>query len=203
VIQEGSKGLGTTGGIFALCHDDGSAYYVDEGNFLVYAGMKNYKGHENQFIGNLVVMPDSQPNIYPECFAEQAEYRDSDDDSGDHGLNDVFRNNTCIMQGDNWGVASFGCSEAGWDLTTMAHSTDNSYYNPSGEAVFECGADDGKHTKVMVVECPSSSAHHRKWWSITVPYTITQCLSSHSSLAPHKLHPSHPHVYPDLHVVVG
>jgi hypothetical protein len=43
ILQEGSKGLGTTGGIFALCHDDGSAYYADEGNFLVYAGMKNYK----------------------------------------------------------------------------------------------------------------------------------------------------------------
>jgi hypothetical protein len=29
------------------------------------------------------------------------------------GLNDVYKNNTCIMQGDNWGVAAFGCSEKG------------------------------------------------------------------------------------------
>jgi hypothetical protein len=118
IVQRASGGAGETGGTFALCHDDGASYYVDEGNFLVYAGMKNYKGHRNRFLGNVVVMPDAQPNIYPECFAEQAQYRDADDDGGDHGLNDELSNNTCVMQGEHWGVASFGCSSmADWDST--------------------------------------------------------------------------------------
>ena len=42
--------------------------------------MKNYKGHRNRFEGNVVVTPDAQPNMYPECFAEQAKYVDADDD---------------------------------------------------------------------------------------------------------------------------
>jgi hypothetical protein len=60
IIQYASGGTGSTGGTFALCHDDGASYYVDEGNFLVYAGMKNYRGHRNHFIGNIVVQPDAQ-----------------------------------------------------------------------------------------------------------------------------------------------
>ena len=35
VINSGSSGLGTTGGIWNLDHDDGSALYDDFSNFLV------------------------------------------------------------------------------------------------------------------------------------------------------------------------
>ena len=46
IIMHGSTGEGTTGGLFALCHDDGSAFFVDRFNFLVYGGVKNYLGEQ-------------------------------------------------------------------------------------------------------------------------------------------------------------
>jgi hypothetical protein len=50
----GSTGEGTTGSIWALDHDDGSAYYEDFHNLLVYAGTKNYLGNMKR-IGMYVV----------------------------------------------------------------------------------------------------------------------------------------------------
>jgi hypothetical protein len=68
-----------------------------------HAGMKNYHGHRNHFIDNIVVQPDAQPNVFPFCFAEEAYYKagEHDDDAGtgtgDHGINDEYRNNTVCL----------------------------------------------------------------------------------------------------------
>jgi hypothetical protein len=55
IINSGSTGLGTTGGIWNLDHDDGSALYDDFSNFLVYAGTKNYLGDTKRIRSNVIV----------------------------------------------------------------------------------------------------------------------------------------------------
>ena len=45
-------------GVWTLDHDDGSAYYNDSFNFLVYGGCKNYLGHDKACgPGNVIVYP--------------------------------------------------------------------------------------------------------------------------------------------------
>lgn len=45
-------------GVWTLDHDDGSAYYNDSYNFLVYGGCKNYLGHDKACgPGNVIVYP--------------------------------------------------------------------------------------------------------------------------------------------------
>ena len=46
------------GGVWTLDHDDGSSYYDDTSNFLVYGGCKNYKGdHKNCGPNNVILFP--------------------------------------------------------------------------------------------------------------------------------------------------
>ena len=46
------------GGVWTLDHDDGSSYYNDTSNFLVYGGCKNYKGdHKNCGPNNVILFP--------------------------------------------------------------------------------------------------------------------------------------------------
>ena len=102
VINYGSAGLGTTGGVWNLDHDDGSAWYADSYNFLVYAGTKNYLGDSKRFFGNLIVHPDagysSTPYCHHECsdwFAAGTSWRP---DGGAMAWGEYWQNNTCIMQ---------------------------------------------------------------------------------------------------------
>ena len=55
IINSGCTGLGTTGGIWDLDHDDGSALYDDFSNFPVYAGTKNYLGDTKRIRSNVIV----------------------------------------------------------------------------------------------------------------------------------------------------
>ena len=42
-----------------LDHDDGSCYYTDTYNFLVYGGYKNYLGHSKTVTNNVYIFPDA------------------------------------------------------------------------------------------------------------------------------------------------
>lgn len=41
-------------------HDDGSCYYMDKNNVIVYGGFKNFAGHSKVAINNLYIYPDAQ-----------------------------------------------------------------------------------------------------------------------------------------------
>lgn len=70
----------------ALDHDDGSQFFEDADNVLVYSGVKNFLGNSKTFRGNLIVEAGAGENIG--CFA--------DDSSGSIGnSNHSFINNTC------------------------------------------------------------------------------------------------------------
>ena len=112
IINSGSSGLGTTGGVWNLDHDDGSAYYEDSFNVLVYAGTKNYLGDHKTFHDNLIVHPDaglsSTPYCHHECSnwfaADRAEKAGAPRSGGARpaarpSWGETWANNTCFLLG--------------------------------------------------------------------------------------------------------
>ena len=125
-IMHSSSGRGTTGGLFTLCHDDGSAFYNDTYNFLVYGGVKNYLGEQNSFQGNVIVQPDAVPNIFPFCLHEQTGHKWNRSAVGGMTFGERFVGNTCIMSGQTSGIASPAavCASACVEINYL-HSADN------------------------------------------------------------------------------
>ena len=110
-------------------HDDGSCYYHDHDNFLMYGGAKNYLGHSKRNEKNYYIYADLGAS--PICMV---------DDSSN--AQDTFINNTCIHQ--NGGVYMWqhynGC--AGWhpNLNKSVEITaNNSFFTLDGQIHLNCG----------------------------------------------------------------
>eukprot|EP00656_Telonema_subtile_P045506 TRINITY_DN5175_c0_g1_i1.p1 TRINITY_DN5175_c0_g1~~TRINITY_DN5175_c0_g1_i1.p1 ORF type:complete len:258 (-),score=46.98 TRINITY_DN5175_c0_g1_i1:128-901(-) len=100
IINWGSSGLGTTGGLWNLDHDDGSGYYDDSLNVLVYAGSKNYLGDHKRFIGNLYLYPDAGFSGTGFCHHVCSDYFSTDSWRPDRAQpwGEHFAQNTCVMR---------------------------------------------------------------------------------------------------------
>jgi hypothetical protein len=108
-----------------LDHDDGSCFYHDRSNYLIYAGAKNYKGFAKKTTGNVYVHADANG-------AEACRVDDSLD------AFDVFANNKCITS--NAGIMSNKvCDPHPAKLNaTVDVTSNNSYFTPDGAAVVLC-----------------------------------------------------------------
>ncbi len=87
-------------------HDDGSAYYLDSYNLLVYGGYKNFLGHSKVVTNNLYVHPDWRArSVGPSkalgtCVLDAGVNRRPVEGSG---WGEVWSNNTCIFDGGSIG----------------------------------------------------------------------------------------------------
>ena len=86
-------------------HDDGSCYYTDAYNFLVYGGYKNYLGHSKTATSNIYVYPDAV-HSYGNGVGELGKFltkpwcQNSDGATLTDlpsGWGEVWTNNTCII----------------------------------------------------------------------------------------------------------
>ena len=82
-----------------LDHDDGSSFYEDTYNFLVYGGYKNYLGNSKNVHDNIYVLPDSRSSGGGQCVEDVGVGENS-------GWGEQWYNNTCICAGPNAGVYS-------------------------------------------------------------------------------------------------
>jgi hypothetical protein len=147
IILHPSTGEGTTGGLFTLCHDDGAAFYADRYNLLVCGGVKNYLGEQKLFEGNVIIEPDSIPNLCPYCWHEQTFDPWDPTAAGGLAFGETFAGNSCIMAGDAGGAAL--CSSSCASLADMAklsysknalgNATNNTYYGLANSTYFLCG----------------------------------------------------------------
>ena len=125
-------------------HDDGSCYYNDTFNYLVYGGYKNFKGHSKNAMSNVYVYPDAIPltpldGIYylihkPFCANHDGASR------GDRpsGFDEVYANNTCIIG--NPDIYEFGsCNPDGDDKGLIPLTYNNTYYAPKKNIYIHCG----------------------------------------------------------------
>lgn len=170
IIMHNSSGQGTTGGLFNLCHDDGAAFYNDSFNFLVYGGVKNYLGEQKNFEGNVIVEPDSVPNLMPFCFHEQTGNRWHPSLVGGLPFGERFVGNTCVMSGQptastTAAICASACRALN-DMALVANSTNimghlegNTYINvgngTNGTAPYFSCRGAGTTAGAWIVSCPS------------------------------------------------
>ena len=139
-------------------HDDGSSYYTDSYNVLVYGGSKNYLGHSKTAHHQLYLYPDGQryevlPAFAAQSAAAMARKYGGGESGGlgadvwgqscaqwfspgvdDSNFDERYYNNTCIMQS-NGAVYTFPFG--GCDATTpnyqsaMPYTANNTFYTPA------------------------------------------------------------------------
>ncbi len=82
-------------------HDDGSCYYKDTNNFLVYGGYKNYLGHSHVVQNNVYVAPDSDQTVSVDPMFDRRPYcavsNGSTIGSSASGWGEVWTDNICII----------------------------------------------------------------------------------------------------------
>ena len=135
----------------SLCslQDDGSAYYTDSYNVLIYGGYKNYLGHDKTSHSSLYLYPDGLRFYSLPTFAEQQlmERAGLGDDAwgvscmqqfspavGDSGFEERYYNNTCILQSSG-SVYTFpfgGCEATNPSYqSAMPITYSNTFYTPA------------------------------------------------------------------------
>ena len=127
-----------------LDHDDGSCYYYDTYNFLVYGGYKNYLGHSKVVKYNYYIYPDAAHslervnsyNVFPFC-------ANSDGASTANlpsGWGEVWENNTCIIGNPN--VYEFSsCTPTGSNTGLIPFTANNTFYAPNKDIYIKCGSE--------------------------------------------------------------
>ena len=122
-------------------HDDGSCYYEDTNNYLVYGGYKNFLGHSKTVMYNTYVYPDAIHSKittylrYPYC----ANHDGATLTDLPSGWGEVWAHNRCIIG--NPDIYAFGaCSVKGGDKQGLVPFTyDNTFYAPNKEIYIICG----------------------------------------------------------------
>ncbi len=129
-------------------HDDGSCYYYDTFNYLVYGGYKNYLGHSKVVKYNVYIYPDashffrssqrSGKNVG--AFFSKPFCANSDGASiGDlpSGWGEVWSNNTCIIGNPN--VYEFQqCDPGNLDSRVVPMTAGNTFYAPNKSVYVSC-----------------------------------------------------------------
>ena len=90
--------VGNYHSVWPIDHDDGSCYYTDRNNVIVYGGFKNLAGHSKVTANNLYIYPDAPRNsVYstdPHCASSYSGVRDPLDGSG---WDDTWGDNVCVI----------------------------------------------------------------------------------------------------------
>jgi hypothetical protein len=121
-------------------HDDGSCYYLDTYNFMVYGGFKNYLGHSKIAQSNVYVYPDAEHSVenlgafFSVPFCANSDGASRGDTAS--GWGDVWSNNTCIIGNPN--VYSFGSCNLDNPTGLMPFTANNRFYAPSKYVYFGC-----------------------------------------------------------------
>ena len=118
--------------VWPLDHDDGSCFYEDSYNFLIYGGKKNFLGHSKTDHHEIYVLSDANPsnagtNV---CLYDSRATR------GSSGWNETWINNICTLYQNSVPYNINNCDTS--DLL-VPYLANNTIYIPSGEEVaFTC-----------------------------------------------------------------
>ena len=124
-----------------LDHDDGSCYYEDTYNYLVYGGYKNYLGHSKTVMYNAYIYPDgihTKKQTYlgnPYC----ANHDGATVTVLPSGWGEVWANNKCIIG--NPDIYGFGTCDVNGDLKKglVPLTYNNTFYAPNKDIYIRCG----------------------------------------------------------------
>jgi len=135
--------------VWPIDHDDGSAYYEDSFNVLVYGGYKNYLGHSKIAHDHLYIYPDGQRfdeygtgiTTPPRAAGKKVEAWGTNcgqwfaPGHNDSGWGEEFYNSICFMQASGNVYELDSCNTS--DLKDMVPtSSNNTFYVPSGQSMY-------------------------------------------------------------------
>ena len=118
--------------LFPIDHDDGSCFYEDSYNFLVYGGKKNYLGHSKLDHHEIHVYPDTGTSEFGtnHCILDAAPKR------GTSGWNETWIDSICVLYNSSVPYNIGDCNTADLYVPYLANNT---IYIPAGtEAGFMC-----------------------------------------------------------------
>ena len=125
---------------FPIDHDDGTGYYYDSLNFLVYGGYKSYLGHSQTVVHNVYVFPaalhststdevDMLGSFLYNHYCAVCKYV---------GWDETWANNICVTTEPD--VYHFsGCNPNGEMYNLVPFTANNSFFIPGQELSFNCG----------------------------------------------------------------
>lgn len=114
-------------------HDDGTGYFTDQYNYLVYGGFKNYLGHSKISQYNVYVYPDgNEPYSKPFCAYS------SGTQTGPlaSGWGDRYTDNKCIVHSTQ--VYQFLSCKIQNMNQLIPFTARNKFYTPDAQIVFKC-----------------------------------------------------------------
>ena len=123
-------------------HDDGSCYYEDTYNYLVYGGYKNFLGHSKTAMYNIYIYPDANIHTPTDGYTFLTEPfcgTHSGATKGDlaSGWGEVYANNTCIIG--NPDIYRFiACNPDGNNEGLIPLTYNNTFYAPNKEISILC-----------------------------------------------------------------
>ena len=127
-------------------HDDGSCYYTDTYNFLVYGGYKNFLGHSKTVTNNMYVYPDAVLNNYgnDQLGAYEMEPYCGVSNGASltvlpSGWDEVWSNNTCVITSSV--VYQNGECNSTHLQGLVPFTAYNHFYTASGTVIIPCGKD--------------------------------------------------------------
>ena len=130
-------------GTFPIDHDDGSCYYYDSYNYLVYGGYKNYLGHTKVVKYNFYVYPDASESLMKKDFGAFFKKPfcavSNGASTGDlpSGWGEVWANNSCVIGNPN--IYEFGSCDPSKPLKGIVPMTaDNKFYAPNKDIYIKC-----------------------------------------------------------------
>jgi len=134
--------IGNYRSVWPIDHDDGSCFYEDSYNFLVYGGKKNYLGHSKTDHHEIYVYPD----VYKPGFGN------GNCVGGSTGWNESWTQNICVLYQTSVPYSIGNCDVASLVLPYFAN---NSIYIPSGkQVVFICNVN-GTSTRMTLEQWQS------------------------------------------------
>lgn len=132
-------------------HDDGSCYYMDKNNVLVYGGFKNFAGHSKVAVNNLYIYPDAPRNSFnttnPHCAMSYGNSRNSFNGSG---WDDVWGDNVCVIG--NPDVYQFTSCTMFDNAGLVPMTFNNMFYAPNASIYISCGYHNSSVIKLSLQE---------------------------------------------------
>eukprot|EP00111_Clytia_hemisphaerica_P003098 TCONS_00008789-protein len=131
--------------VWPIDHDDGTCFWRDTKNFLVYGGFKNYLGHNKISQDNVYVYPDRHPA--KEAFSKLFCADTQGQTLGTSGYGDVYQNNKCVIGIQN--IYSLGKCDINHIDMTIPHFVNNQLYTPDGTVIIQCGSNQWNITQAQ------------------------------------------------------
>ena len=127
--------------VWPIDHDDGSCYYEDTYNFLIYGGYKNYLGHSKTVMYNTYIYSDAMFSVNvnylhrPYC----ADHDGATLDVLPSGWGEIWAHNRCLIGNSNI-YDLHTCNITGGDSRGLVPFTyDNTFYVSNKDVYIPCG----------------------------------------------------------------